>query len=309
MQTRNKILVATCLCLVGFAGFFISTGQADKDDIISKYRQTSNGSYYQKELRVSEILLDDNSSDGNNQSGDLQYASQPTDNNVDSWINYITASQMSDTRKGIVLEALDTIKKHCIYHQLRAGQGSPKGCMGGCDKESVGEYDFATQADYKLADPLYLDCSFFVKHCYYTGGYDIASSNTAMLYTNAEFTTLGKESLVPGDIAVRKGHTLIYLGTTTDGQLAWAEMQNHAGDSTIRISALDARYIYRRYGALAMDTTFIGAQRTISSTQQNKLRTYLVQWNMGLEYADTTAIRNESLNEYVYISRGHDAIV
>ena len=301
MQTRNKILVATCLCLVGFAGFFISTGQADKDDIISKYKQTSNGSYYQKELRVSEILSDDSSSNGNTQSGDLQYASQPTDNNVDSWVSYITASQMSDTRKGIVLEALDTIKKHCIYHQLRAGQGSPTGCMGGCDKESAGNYDFATQADYKLEDPLYLDCSFFVKHCYYIGGYDIASSNTSMLYTNAEFATIGRESLVPGDIAVRKGHTLIYLGTTTDGQLAWAEMQNHAGDSTIRISDLDARYIYRRYGALAMDTTFIGAQngmqRTISSVQQYKSRTYLVQWNSGLEYVDNRTIRYESLNK------------
>lgn len=265
MQTRNKILVATCLCLVGFAGFLISTGQADKDDIISKYKQTSNGSYYQKELRVSEILSEDNTSSDKDQSGDLQYASQPTDNNVDSWISYITASQMSDTRKGIVLEALDTIKKHCIYHQLRAGQGVPTGCMGGCDKEVIGTYDFFTQADYRLEDPVYLDCSFFVKHCYYIGGYDIASSNTSMLYSNAEFTTVGKESLVPGDIAVRTGgHTLVYLGTTVDGQLAWAEMQNHAGDSTIRLSTLNARYIYRRYGALAADTTFIGATNNSS---------------------------------------------
>lgn len=300
----SKILIASCLCLVGFAGFFVSTGNADKDDIMSKFKQTSNGSYMKKYVRVSEVVGVDG--DGNETKSTVISADVPGDKDLTAWKNYLQASEMSDTRRAIVLEALDTIEKGCIYHQLRGGSESPTRCYSGddCDKQSLGAYDFTTQAKYNVQDPLYLDCSYFVKHCYAIAGLEMSSTTTSGLYGEGEFTSIQKTDMIPGDIGVRQGHTKLFLGLDASGIMTWAELSNHANDSIVSQGDLGASYKYKRFGALANDTKFVGGKSAISTTttvtgNNNQPGTQQVAWSDSWEFADPQMKHPAALNKYV----------
>ena len=302
MRMGSKILIASCLCLVGFAGFFVSTGSADKDDIMSKFKQTSNGSYMKKYVRVSEVVgVDD---DGNETKSTVISADVPADKDLTAWKNYLQASEMSDTRRAIVLEALDTVEKGCIYHQLRAGLGNPTGCMSGCDRQTIGEYNYETQAKYSLPDPVYLDCSFFIKHCYAIAGLETATQNTGGYYSEGDFVSIQKSEMIPGDIGVKQGHTKLFLGLDASGVMTWAEMEGHSNDSVISQGDLSSSYKYKRFGALVNDTKFVGGKSAVSTTttvtgNSSKSGTQQVAWSDSWEFADPQMKHPATLNKYV----------
>jgi len=157
----------------------------------------------------------------------------PSSSEVSEWVSYINNANINEVRKKIVLEALDCVAKGVIYHQLRSGMGTANKCLASCDHEEIhsGGYNFATMADYKVEDPLYLDCSFFVKHCYYAGGVNIKSSNTRDM--SGEFNILTFSELIPGDIVLKSGHVKLFIGKTETGSYVFAEAANHAEDTKI----------------------------------------------------------------------------
>lgn len=243
MNSRSKVGLTICLAGLAVGVFVMATQNANMDSIMAQWRNTSNGSY------VREIAVARHSEAVENlQSVSKPSINMPTSLEYSDIAKTIMNSSISTARKTICLEAIDTVEKGCIYHQLRSGVGAPSDCgVSGCDGTMVGDYDFKSQADYRIEDPLYLDCSFFVKHCYWKAGFEMISSNTSSMYDSKEFHTISADKLVPGDIAVRKGHAMIYLG---DG--VWAEMQNHKQDASIgkRDPVSDGRYVLRRFKAL-----------------------------------------------------------
>lgn len=313
MNRYSKILVIGVLCLLGVAGFSFMTMYEDASEIASKYTATTNGSYIRKHVSVKNNAITNTSRTEQNdtaQSGVIMSA--PPDTNVDSWISYIQSCRMSEIRKGIVLEALDTVKKGCIYHQLRAGMGTSTRCIvgGSCDGQQavpVVAYDYATQAKYSVPDPLYLDCSFFVKHCYSIAGLEMVATTTADLYSGAEFSTITYNDLVPGDIAVRRsnnsGHTRVFVGRDSKGDTVWAELADHAHDAIVAVYSEDALssggYKFKRIGTLASDTTFEGSMGVPNTSASETAGTKTLEWNDGWEFAKSTMIHPATLNKYV----------
>lgn len=309
---KNKILIASCLCLLGFSAFVVSTNYSDMDGIVDQYKTTTNGSFFRKHLRVAENLL---VSAGEEISDTIRNILQaPGDTNVDNWIAYVNSIEISETRRKILLESLDCVKNGVVYHQLRAGMGSPASCLVSCDSQlhpSASTYSFALQAAHNINDPLYLDCSFFVKHCYWAGGLAMASSSTSGMYPDGEFTSIDVSQLVPGDIAVHRttrngrtsGHVLIYLGKTEDGQLAWSEASAHANDTRISIMTpheSNPNYRYKRFGALAGDTTFgEGTSSGDTSTDNVTAGTQTVSWSDSWSMAKAEMKHPDTLNKYV----------
>ncbi len=156
-----------------------------------------------------------------------------TNANIDEWRTYINNSEISTARKTILLAAFDTIKSGCIYHQLRKELNeTPSKCMKDCNgkihPKQVGAYNFDTMANYNVETPLYLDCSFFVKHCYWKAGISMKASNTSGMREKGEFSDRPKEELKPADIALKPGHVVIFVGYTSKGEMVWAEMSCHA---------------------------------------------------------------------------------
>lgn len=253
MVNKTKVLVATCLCCVGLAGFIVSTNYTDMDSTVEGYYSTTNGSYFQKHLRAGQSSL--LSGDEDSKSEIQAQAVTPVSAEIAEWVKYIQNSNISEYRKGICLEALDTISKGCVYHQLRKNIGTATACYirNSCDKQVVAEpYDYDTQASYKLDDPLYLDCSFFVKHCYYIAGLDMTATTAYMMLSGAEFTEITRNELQPGDIAVKPKHVVIYIGTSKDGQDIYAEMSGHSADAVLGPKTISAEegYIYKRFGGI-----------------------------------------------------------
>lgn len=306
MQIKTKVLVASCLCLVGLGGFLVSTGGGDRDGIIENYKATTDGSYYKKYITITKDV--EVGASGEEVTTTTISADVPADTDVAKWQAYITASEMSDARHAIVLEALDTVQKHCIYHQLRSGNGTATRCIvvqsgGKCDSETVGSsYNYGTQAAYNIEDPVYLDCSFFVKHCYWKGGYEMAVSNTSGMYEETDFKKISKEEMVPGDIGVKNGHTKLFVGLDSNGQMVWAEMASHNSDSVLSVGDLPADYKYKRFGALANDTKFVGGKSTTTTggaTSTAQPGTQQITWSDSWEFADLQMVHPDSLNKYV----------
>ena len=178
----------------------------------------------------------------------------PNSSEVNEWISYINNINLNEIRKKIVLEALDCVSKGVVYHQLRSGLGTASRCMVDCDHEEIhtGGYNFATMAHYKIEDPLYLDCSYFVKHCYYTGGINIRSSTTRDM--SGEFSIIAFSELIPGDTVLKSGHVRLFIGRTESGSYVFAEAQNHTSDIKISESTesqlVSAGYTARTAGTL-----------------------------------------------------------
>lgn len=183
----------------------------------------------------------------------------PADANIQAWREYITNdASLSEARKTIVLEALETIEQGCVYHQLRKGYKNPTNCMGGCDAEinpeQAGAYNFDTMANYNLEDPLYLDCSFFVKHCYWKAGIEMEESTTKGMFYGKVFVDTEKNKMKPADIAVRynknkgNGHVILFVGWTSEHKMVWAEMKGHEVNGVVSSYTPDESiYQYRKY--------------------------------------------------------------
>lgn len=192
--------------------------------------------------------------------GEAGSAELPTGTDVSEWVAYTEASVLSDQRKKSVLESLDTVSKGCIYHGLRPGTGKPSSCaMGGCDGQNNGQpYDFATQADFKLEDPVYLDCSYFVKHCWYIGGVQTQNANTGG-YLN-ELVKIEFEELIPGDAVLKNGHVRMFIGMSPDGKYVCTELMSHSNDAVVAFYTKDEMvaggYTARRVPMLVSDTTY-----------------------------------------------------
>ena len=103
---------------------------------------------------------------------------------------------------------------------------------------------------YKAEDPLYLDCSYFVKHCYWKAGIDIKASNTDGLMKERDLSEIEKEELKTADIAVRYGHTMIFVGFTSGGEMVWAEMANHKEDGKVSSYTPTNNFKYKKYRSL-----------------------------------------------------------
>ena len=191
-------------------------------------------------------------------------ADLPSSLDVDMWVAYTQASTMSESRKKSVLEGLDTIKKGCIYHGLRGNGQTPSRCaIGGCDSQKTAQaYDYVTQADYRVTDPLYLDCSYFVKHCWYMGGVSVKSSSTSGF--TSELITIAFEDMIPGDVVLKRsgssGHVRLFIGKQADGNYVFAEMMNHKNDSVLAAYSKEQMqsggYTARRAPSLVSDTVY-----------------------------------------------------
>ena len=135
--------------------------------------------------------------------------------------------------------------------------------MDGCDSQSNGaQYDFTTQADFTLEDPIYLDCSFFVKHCWYIAGVQTQSTSTYG-YLN-ELVKIEFEDLIPGDTVLRRtadyGHIRMFIGMSSDGKYVFTESKSHADDAVIASYTKDdmvaGGYTARRVPMLVSDTMY-----------------------------------------------------
>lgn len=247
MNGKNKFIMVICASALAVGSFIVSTRNVDVDGTIVQWKDTVNGKYV-RDLAVAQHNEVVESKKAEESKPSVQ---MPENGEYSEMVKVIENLNIDDRRKAICLEAIDTVQKQCIYHQIRGANNLPTMCMKGCDGETRGEYDYKTQAAYNIEDPWYLDCSYFVKHCYWKAGLEMISGNTGGMYTNGEWETIAKDKLLPGDIAVRNngrtGHVLIYLG---DGM--WAELKNHANNSVISRSdpMADSRYIARRFKVL-----------------------------------------------------------
>lgn len=189
---------------------------------------------------------------------------RPADADREKWKVFIANDQsLSETRKTIVLEGIRIVEQGCIYHQLRKNAGTPDKCLVECDHQKserqVGEYNFSTMANYNLEDPLYLDCSFFVKHCYWKAGLEMGSGDTEGMYTEGEFKKIAVEKMTPGDIAVRfekhyekdglhrNGHVTLFVGCTSGNAMVWVEMSNHNQDGKFSSYTPDSRFKHKHF--------------------------------------------------------------
>lgn len=299
-MNKTKILLIAVGALVGVAAFSFTTMYVDTEDIQSKYLATVNGSYTRKFIKLQDTLTtaEDNAQDS--QQGGV---AAPNDTNTAAWEAWVKGAKGSDIRKSILIEGLDCYNKGVLYHQIRNLHGeTPDKCLVACDGDKypgAPAYDYATQASYKVPDPLYLDCSFFIKHCYSVAGMEMAATNTDTLLK--EFSVIDFNSLVPGDIALRSGHVIMFLGLTSDGQHMWIEMSGHSEDMKMEIKqkeTLDASgYTYRRFGALANDTTFVGGTGSNSVTEE--AGTKQLTWNTSWEFAHPDMKHPDTINKYV----------
>lgn len=195
---------------------------------------------------------------------------RPANADIEAWKIFIKNDQnLSETRREIVLEGIKIKEQGCKYHQLRSGGGKPSQCLsGGCDheihsKNKGKEYNFDTMANYNLDTPLYLDCSFFIKHCYWKAGLEMRAGDTGGLYSSKEFVVIQKENLKPADITVRwklsydtkgnpysEGHVILFVGWTSENKMVWVEMSNHAHDSRFSSYSPDSRFSYKKFKVL-----------------------------------------------------------
>lgn len=305
MNKTKMLLIAIC-ALIAIAAFSFTTMYVDTEEIQSKYLATINGSYIQKYVKLKDtVTTGENGEDNTQQTGGSVAA--PNDTNAAAWEAWVKGAKGSETRKAILLEGIDCLNKGVIYHQLNAGSKSPSSCIAPaqCDGSyypGAPAYDFKTQAAHNILDPLYLDCSMFVKHCYSIAGYECTSRSTNQFKDAADFTTIPFEEVTPGDIAVKKGHIVIYLGTTSDGQTMFVEMADHDFDMEIKVRNVDQMlangYVFRRYGALANDTEFVGGTG-VNAGGQESAGTHQIKWDDTWQFAHTEMKHPESLNKYV----------
>ena len=178
----------------------------------------------------------------------------PSDADIQAWKAYISNdTSLSSVRKIIVLEALETIEQGCTYHQLRNTdqKETPEQCLTDCDGErnpnQVGDYNYNTMANYNVEDPLYLDCSFFIKHCYWKAGVEMKSNNTGDMIDTGDFKKIGEGDLKTADIALRNGHVMLFVGWTSGHEMVWAEMKQHSVDGRVSTYTPDDRYEYRTF--------------------------------------------------------------
>lgn len=292
----------------------MSTMNSDHSGVVDMYESTTNGSYFTKHTKVNENGESNDRALGEDTAATVVTQGQPTDFDVDAWEAFFRASTMSEARLKIMLEALDCKRKGVIYHQLRPGTGRPGACCCGCSAETgslwyagyENNYDFATQAAYNIEDPLYLDCSYFVKHCYWAAGLEMASSNTGGLVSTTEFVTIPREQLLPGDIWVKSGHTVIFVAFDANGGAIWIEMGGHADDC--KFSAYEQTTgVYRRFAALMDDTEFIPAkagtrvsvENSTASTENTQAGVNEIAWDSAWEFAKDEMKHPDKLNKYV----------
>ena len=176
----------------------------------------------------------------------------PPNADMNLWREYILNNEnISNVRKEIILEAFETIEQGCTYHQLRNTEKkeTPDQCLTDCDgeKNHVGDYNYGSMGSYKVEDPLYLDCSYFVKHCYWKAGIKMNANNTTDLMDKKDFSPIPKEKLKTADIAVRYGHTMIFVGVTSGGEMVWAEMANHEEDGKVSSYTPSDNYVYKTF--------------------------------------------------------------
>lgn len=304
-MNKTKILLIAICALIAVAAFSFTTMYVDTEEIQSKYLATINGSYIQKYVKLKDtVTTGDSGKDSSQQSGGSVAA--PNDTNAAAWEAWVKGAKGSETRKAILLEGIDCLNKGVIYHQLRDWQGeTPDKCLVACDHEKypgAPPYTYKTQAIYSLQDPLYLDCSFFIKHCYAIAGLEMAATNTDGL-NKEEFFDISFNEMVPGDIANKTGkHVLMFLGKTSDGQDMFIEMSNHGEDMKIAPyaeSVLTSKgYKYRRFGVLANDTEFVGGAG-INTGGQESAGTHQIKWDDTWQFAHAEMKHPESLNKYV----------
>lgn len=299
-MNKGQIFAVCILSLTALGGFIVSTNYSDMPEIVDGYKSTTDGSYFRKHLTASEELAEEDKTQKTTAQADI-----PTDLDVDSWIAYITACDMSDTRRKIVLEGLNTVKRGCVYHQIRNPNERPNKCPNGsCDGQiyaGAPTYDFYTQSNYNAVEPLYLDCSFFIKHCYWAAGLDMLATNTSTIGSAKDMITIPLDELVPGDVVNRAGtHVRLYIGKNVNGELCWAEMSNHKNDAILSTGNPGAGYVPRRYGTLANDTKFSGVSNNQTPTvDTTKAGTYQLSWDANWSFAQPDMVHPATINKYV----------
>lgn len=271
MPNKHKVLLLIIGSLLSLTAFIMLTGTSDKDSIMDGYRSTVNG-YYTKSLSVTQTVKDaakeQSSAASTGTSGGT--ASAPSGIDVTEWRDYYTKCQMSDTRRKLVEEGLKVVERGTVYHQIHSASWSPNSCYASasCDGQiyaNAGAFDFNTQASYKSETPYYLDCSFFIKHCYYIAGLSMSAGDTGTMRPDGsssthEFTEISVNELLPGDIAIKPGHVSMYAGKDASGAMYWLEMSCHSADaqfSSYVPTDKNSSYKYCRFGALKNDTTFV----------------------------------------------------
>ena len=202
---------------------------------------------------------------------------RPVNGDQAAWKAYIESTpDISETRRKILLTGFKRLERGCVYHQLRSGYKTPGNCGSGCKGKKHPDhgqrtYSYDEMAAYTLDDPYYLDCSYFVKHCYFKAGIEVASGDTAGFNTSKQWSDISREALRPADVAVERhisgydehdnpqyaGHIIMFLGFTQgSNETVWIEMANHATGG--RVSAYDpkakrAEYKYRKWIQSSLD--------------------------------------------------------
>ena len=73
------------------------------------------------------------------------------------------------------------------------------------------------------------------------------SNNTTNMMDKKEFISIPREQLKTADIAVRYGHTMIFVGFTSGGEMVWAEMANHKEDGKVSSYTPSNNYVYKTF--------------------------------------------------------------
>lgn len=217
MIDKTKIFVVGALCLVGLAGFMIASNNSDTDSVVNGFKQTTNGSYFDKHLRAGEdIQLPEESkpNSGSAVGGPYVEVPVPDDLSPASILAWIDTLHVCDTRKAFIRNGVEITEK-ALYN------------MNGHDNWATDNIVGNT-----------IECSGFIAWCCRRAGINAFSApSTAGIAPHYEVT----DNPMPGDIAnvtaaervahgahYTVGHVGIYLGKQANGTAIFL----HAGGKT-----------------------------------------------------------------------------
>lgn len=306
MNKSTVAVLSLCGLAVGFGIFFFSSFNIDEKQALEQYSSITSGK--QKPGRgelfdTSRVLRGAKDEAANNSGGSWSGTSCPESTDVAEWRSYIESCTMSDERRKMILEGLRLAEKKITYHQFRAGEvcEAADACRAdnGGTAASITAAEFTASYNYNVAEPLALDCSYFVKHCLWAAGIEVAASNTGGFASRVEVKAASE--LIPGDITVKAGnHVMIYLGTNSAGENIFVHERDHANDCVVSTGTFR-----EKTGAIPelTDRSFSAPSGTGSGTSGGTSGTYTngqsIKLDSSWKYADKSKTNSGSAKYYV----------
>lgn len=298
---KKKILAAAIASTVGFGAFTMSLSYIDIDTVVSEYKNTVNGDFWQKTLTVTGGNSNNTSGGQGNNSGSgnsshgASYVEKPLPEelsveNIKAWIR---EQNINDDRKALLTYAADMI-----------GKADYK-----CTSEAHGHW---------VLDDLTgktIECSGFVAWCYNKIKYNVfGGPNTGSIKNYYELTT----SPIPGDVGnvtaaergKSSGHATIYLGKKSNGAIVYI----HAGSGKVPVAGehsdvTDKGHMYIHPDMKKKDAEYYSSSDSASGNIQAGESTFKVADAKGCKVADYEFHRfnasSNRKNKLIVLDPGH----